>query len=257
MGRYPLITFLCVLLLSSCAPVRPNLGAPVSPGFADGLLREWADSSARITSVQGLARVEVKAPMTSINGSQVVIAAKPDRLRAETLNPFGMPMVSLTAADGRLGVLLTAQNLYYTGAASPENLAQFAHLPLDVQDLVSLLLYQPPLIEAWKEEAFSLKDGGWLLVRHGTMQRQELVFDRDRRLVETAYFEDNNLLIKAAYANFIEQGVLYPALLTLDVPAKYAKVSLDFSDLETNGRLQPGVFDVKAPAGAKVVHLPQ
>ena len=257
MGRYSLIAILFVLLLSSCAPIRPNLGAPVSRSFADDLLRESADNSALISSVQGLARVEVKAPMTSFNGSQVVIAAKPDKLRAETLNPFGMPLVSLTAADGRLGVLLTAQNLYYIGAASPENLAQFAHVPLEVQDLVSLLLYQPPLIEAWKEEAFNLKDGGWLLVRHGTMQRQELVFDRDRRLIETAYFKDNDLLVKAAYANFITQGVLYPALLTLDVPEKYATVSLGFSDLETNGRLRPGVFDVRAPAGAKVVYLPE
>jgi hypothetical protein len=194
--------------------------------------------------------------MTSVNGLQVVIAAKPDRLRAETLSPLGLPLVSLTTADGRLGVLLTAQNLYYTGAASPENLAQFAHIPLDVPDLVSLLLYQPPLKEAWKEEAFSLKDGGWLLVRQGTLQRQELIFDQDRKLVEVSYFENNDLLIKATYAKFLPQDALYPAQLSLEIPAKYAKVSLEFSDVETNGLLQPGVFEVEAPAGAKIVYLP-
>ena len=220
-------------------------------------MREWQENSARISSVPGLARVAVKAPMTSINGLQVVIAAKPDKLRAETLSPLGMPLVSLTADAGQLGVLLIAQNLYYTGVASPENLEQFAHIPLNVPDLVSLLLYQPALNEAWKKEAFSLKDGGWLLVRHGTLQRQELVFDQDRKLVEVSYFENNDLLVKAAYAKFFTQDALYPTLLSLEIPAKYATVSLDFSEVVTNGQLQPGVFEVRAPAGAKVVYLPE
>ena len=257
MGRYTAGFVLFVLLLSSCAPVRPDLGKPVSQSFADGLKQEWHNNTALISSVQGLAEVKVKAPMTSINGVQVVIAEKPDKLRAETLSPFGTPLVTLTTADGQLGVLLAAQNIYYTGAASPENLEQFVHIPLDVPDLVSLLLYQPPLIEAWKEEAFNLKDGGWLLVRHGTLQRQELVFDQGRHLVEVAYFKDNNLMVRAAYAKFSEQGALYPTLLTLEIPEKYATVSLDFSDVVTNGQLQPGVFEVRAPVGAKVVYLPE
>lgn len=256
MRRFPVIIVLSVVLMSSCAPVRPDLGEQVSQSFADGLVQELIDNSALISSIQGLAKVTVKAPMTSIDGVQVVIAEKPDRLRAETLSPFGTPLVSLTAADGQLGVLLAAQNLYYTGAATPENLELFVHIPLNVPDLVNLLLHQPPLIDAWKEEAFNLKDGGWLLLRYGTMQRQELVLNQNRQVVEVSYFKNNDLLIKATYANFRGHGTLFPALLTLEVPEKYATVSLDFSDAETNGRLRPGIFDVKAPAGAKVVYLP-
>jgi len=256
-GRLPALIALFVLLLSACTPVRPNKGEPVSQGFADSLMQEWVDNSELISSVQGLARVEVKAPMTSINGGQVLIAEKPDRLRAEILNPFGMPLVSLTASAGQLGVLLTAQNLYYTGAATPENLEQFAHIPLNVPDLVSLLLYQPPLIEAWKVAAYVLKDGGWLVVRYATLQRQELVFNQSRQLVEVSYFKNNDLLVKAKYAKFMEQGAFYPAVLTLDLPEKYATISLEFSDVETNGQLRPGVFDVKPPVGAKVVYLPK
>jgi hypothetical protein len=257
LSRYTAYMVLFILLLTSCAPLRPDLGEPVSQSFADGLMQEWSDNAALISTVQGLAEVKVKAPMTSINGVQVVIAEKPDKLRAETLSPFGTTLVSLTTVDGRLGVLLTAQNIYYTGAASPKNLEQFVHIPLAVSDLVALLLYQPPLIEAWKEEAFNLKDGGWLLVRHGTLQRQEMVFDDRRQLVETAYFKNNNLMLRATYTKFNEQGALYPTLLTFEVPEKYAVVTLDFSDVETNGRLRPGVFEVKAPVGAKVVYLPE
>jgi len=256
LGRFALTTALFVLLLTACAPVQPKRGEPVSQSFANGLMQEWADNTALISSVQGLAKVEVKAPMTSINGTQVIIVEKPDRLRAEALNPFGLPQVSLTAAAGQLGVLLTAQNLYYTGAATSENLEQFVHVPLNVPDLVSLLLYQPPVIDAWKVKAFDLKDGGWLLVRYGTLQRQELVFNQYRQLVEVSYFKNNDLLVKAKYAKFREQGGLYPVLLTLDLPEKYATVTLEFSDVETNGRLRPGIFDLAPPVGAKVIYLP-
>ncbi len=78
-----------------------------------------------------------------------------------------------------------------------------------------------------------------------------------RQLVEASYFKNNDLLVKAEYAKFREQGTLFPALLVLDLPEKYATVSLEFSDLETNGRLRPGVFDVKPPVGVKVVYLPE
>jgi len=257
MGRFPTLIVLFILLLSACAPVRSNRGEQISQSFADGLMQEWLDNSDLISSVQGLARIEVNAPMTSIKGGQVIIAEKPDRLRAETLSPFGIPMVSLTADDGQLGVLLATQNLYYTGAATPENLEQFAHIPLNVPDLVSLLLYQPPPIEAWKVEAFNLKDGGWLVVRYGTLQRQEYIFNQSRQLVEVSNFKKNELQVKAEYAKFREQGALYPAMLTLDLPGKYATINLDFSDVETNGRLRPGVFDVKPPVGAKVIFLPE
>ena len=90
-----------------------------------------------------------------------------------------------------------------------------------------------------------------------TIRGQELVFEQDRKLVEVSYFENNDLLVKASYAKFLAQDAVYPARLSLAIPAKYATVSLDFSDVETNGRLQPGVFEVKAPAGANVVYLPE
>jgi len=256
-GRSSALIVLFALLLSACVPVRPNRGEPVTQSFADGLMQEWIDNSTLISSVQGLASVEVKAPMTSINGGQIIIAERPDRLRAETLNPFGLPLVTLTSSDGQLGVLLAAQNLYYTGAATPENLGQFAYIPLNVPELVGLLLYQPHLIVAWKVEAFELKDGGWLLVRYGTLQRQELVFNQNRQLVEMSYFKNNDLLVKVRYARFRVQDALFPALLILELPEKYATISLEFTDVETNGRLRSGVFDVNPPVGAKVVYLPE
>jgi hypothetical protein len=243
-------------LLAACAPVRPNIiGTPLSQSFAEGLMREWQESSGKINSLQGLAKVQVQAPLNSLQGSQVLLAEKPDHLRAETLSPFGFPLLLLVANGDNLGVSLPSQNLYYLGAATAENLNLFVHLPLRPVDLVGALLYQPPLINAWKEEAYALQEGGWLLVRHGASLRQELIFNPDRQLAEASFYENNDLSLRINYAK-IEQGdVWFPRRLILEIPATYATITLDFTDLAFNAAMRPGVFQVTPPPGAKIVYL--
>ncbi len=244
-------------LMSACAPVGERLvGEPVSRAFADELMLGWYESSARVVSIQGLAKVKVKTPVNSLNGTQVLLAERPASLRAEALSPFGSPLLLLAAEDGKLGVSLPSQNLFYTGAATPENLGLFVHIPLQLTDLVGVLLYQPPIIDAWREEAFAFQDGGWLVKRHGTLHRQELVFNQLRQLVEVRYFEKNDLFIRIEYAKFLGPGDSFPHRFSLDIPEKGATINLEFSDLETNGDLRAGIFQLSPPPGAEVVYLP-
>lgn len=255
--RLALFSFLLLAsVLAACAPARlPLLGEPVSPTFAEELMQAWSEQAAKVSSLQGLAKVKVQAPLNALNGSQVILAQKPDRLRAETLSPFGSPMLLLAADGGTLEVSLPGQNVYYTGAATPANLDLFVHMPLRLSDLVDVLLYQPPLITAWKEEAYSLQKGGWLLVRYGTLRRQELVFNPQRQLVEVSYYEDNDLFMKINYAQFPEQGERFPHQLNLEIPDNHTTISLEFSDLETNKELRPGIFQLEPPPGARMVYL--
>lgn len=246
------------VLVVSCGPIRPQLGEPVSQDFADRLIENWSANSSRISSVQGLAKVKVQAPLNAMNGTQVVLAEKPNRLRTETLSPFGTPLLLLAADGENLVVSLPAQNLYYIGPATPENLGLFVNIPMELSDLVNVLLYQPSLIEAWQEEAFTLKEGGWLLIRRGTSKRQELVFDQMHKLVEMSYFDNNDLVVKVNYDRFAKQtmGGDYPEQLTLVLPAKHATISLEFTDVGTNGHLRPGIFELTPPEGARVVYFP-
>ena len=251
------ITLLLITsMLISCGPVRPKLGSPVNADFAAELIADWRENSSRIETIKGLARVQVEAPMNNVNGTQVVLVEKPDKLRAETLTPFGVPMLTVTADGKRLGVSLPAQNLYYVGSASPENLDLFLHIPLELKDLIGALLYQSPLIEAWKEEAYALQEGGWLIQRYGPLSRQELIFNAKRQLVEVAFFEDNDLKVKITYARFPATGVLYPSRLALDLPEKHATLNLEFPDVEINGQIKSSFFAVQPPEGAELVYLP-
>jgi outer membrane lipoprotein-sorting protein len=250
------VLLLSITLLASCVPVRPKLvGEQVSQSFADGLLQEWSESSGRFTSVQGLAKVKVHSPENSLNGTQVILAEKPDRLRAEALSPFGSPLLLLAADGEKLGVLLPSQNLYYTGAATAENLGRFVRIPLHLADLVTVLLYQPPVITARSEEAFVLQEGGWLLVRNNSPRRQELIFNPLRQLVEVRYFDRDSLLLKISYGKFAAGEGRFPYSFDIEIPEQKTTASLEFSDPEINGQLRPGIFQLTPPAGVTVISL--
>ncbi len=132
----------------------------------------------------------------------------------------------------------------------------FVNIPLEPADLVSVLLYQPALISAWKEEAFVLTDGGWLLVRSGAKQRQELVFDAERNLIEVAYFVDHDLKFKVNYSQLSAVGKIFPTHIKIELPEKYATISLEFTDYEVNSQIREGLFSLQPSSGAKVVYLP-
>jgi outer membrane lipoprotein-sorting protein len=247
---------LAVIFLSSCATLRPELGPPVSSDFADALIQNWRDKALSINSIQGLAKLKLEAPLNNINANQVLLVEHPDRLRAETLSPFGGPLLLLVADGEKMGALLPSQNLYYQGSSSPENLGMFVNLPLELSDLVGVLLYQPQMVETWKKEAFALKSGGWLLIRRGTLQRQELIFNAKQQLITVSYYKDNDLFLKVHYAKFSNSESPYPNLLTLEIPEKYATVTLKFSDVAINGKIRPELFKIAPPASARVVYLP-
>lgn len=248
--------FMILSLLASCAPVRPKLvGESVDQSFADGLMQEWFENSAQVTSVQGLAKVKVHTPEKTLSGTQVILAEKPNRLRAETLSPFGSPLLLLAADGKKLRVSLPSRNTFYTGEATAANLGRFVRIPLRLTDLISVLLYQPPMIDALSEEAFNLQKGGWLLVRYGPSRRQELIFNHARQLVEVGYYKQDKLFLKINYGQFSDDGNRFPQLFVIELPEAKTTASLKFSDLETNGILRPGIFQLSPPAGATVISL--
>ena len=247
---------LIISLVVSCAPMHPKLvGEPVNQSFANGLMQEWYENSAWVTSVQGLAKVKVHTPEKSLNGTQVILAEKPNRLRAETLSPFGSPLLLLAADGKKLGVSLPSRNIFYTGEATAANLGRFVRIPLRLTDLISVLLYQPPMMTVLSEEAFALQEGGWLLVRYSALRRQELIFNHARQLVEVSYYDGDKLFLKINYGKFPEEGGHFPHLFGIELPEAEITASLRFSDLETNGSLRSGIFQLTPPKGATVVSL--
>jgi len=256
LSRLGLALCLPLLVLSGCATLPVSQPGTLAAGETGRtLLAEWLRRSAQPQSVQGVAKVRVQTPQRTLNGTQVIVAGAPDQLRAETLSPFGTPLLVLAANGTQLAVLLPGDNLFYHGQATPENLGRFTRLPLRLADLVGILLSRPPLLTYQQLDAFALADGGWRIELEAGQRRQLLHFDAALRLVEVHYLTAGVLQLQLVYGDYAESGDNLPRRIELKLPLQQTQASLLFNELEADRQLLPALFTLEPPPGATIIGL--
>ena len=256
LSRLGLALCLPLLVLSGCATLPVSQPGTLAAGETGRtLLAEWLQRSAQPQSVQGVAKVRVQTPQRTLNGTQVIVAGAPDQLRAETLSPFGTPLLVLAANGTQLAVLLPGDNLFYHGQATPENLGRFTRLPLRLADLVGILLSRPPLLTYQQLDAFALAEGGWRIELAAGQRRQLLHFDAALRLVEVHYLTAGVLQLQLVYGDYAESGDNLPRRIELKLPLQQTQASLLFNELEADRQLLPALFTLEPPPGATIIGL--
>jgi hypothetical protein len=247
---------LSLLVLCGCATLPPSQPGTLAAGETGRtLLAEWLRRSPEPQSLQGVAKVRVQTPQRTLNGTQVILAGAPDRLRAETLSPFGTPLLVLAANGSELAVLLPGDNLFYHGRATPENLGRFTRLPLRLTDLVGILLSRPPLLTYQQLDAFALADGGWRIELKAGQRRQLLHFDATLRLLDVHYLTAGELQLRLGYGDYAEADGNLPRRIDLELPLQQTQASLLFNELEADRQLLPALFTLEPPPGATVIGL--
>lgn len=251
-------TLLVCALLAGCAP-RP-ISMPVAPlpaVSADVLLQGIKSSGTSFNTVRGLAKVKLATKNRTVSVNQVLLAAYPDRLRAESLSPFGSPLLILASDGSDLEVLLPGEGRFLQGPASAENLRRFTRIPLRLADLVSLLLYRP-LLFSW--DTMHQESGGgseYRLVLDGPQgRRQVFTFDADRRLTGAAYYHQTDLLLDVKYGEFLAVAPFYPQRIELSVPGSGVDATVRFQEVALNVDLPAERFRLQPPAGARVEEFP-
>lgn len=250
---FPLIVF---LLLVSCVPRPPAPPAPLPAGLEERLLQQLTENSRAFRNLQGLAKVKVSREGKSMGATQVLLVEKPDRLRAETLSPFGQPVLLLATNGDELTVFVPGEGNFYRGAASPRNLQRLTRIPLRLADLVQLLLYDVPVIDFQEQELLAETDGFRLVLNGERESRQELFFDRRLRLVKVDYLVGSELLLEVAYGRFDGDDEGYPAATELQMPQLAVTASLVFSEVRTNVAIPEDRFLLTPPAGVAVQSFP-
>jgi hypothetical protein len=237
--RYELLVL--VLLAGCVARV-----SPLTPTTADALLASLTARRAAITSLR--ARVHVKTGLARLWTHQALLVQRPAAVRIDVLSPFG-----LTLALGTLGDTLwaypPAEGVLYEGPATPANLARFVGAPVEVPDLVDILLGVAPNRQPVGPVHFEvvsgrvyqltlpLADGAQLLRFSGdTLELQEVEEVRDERLT-----------MRVKLAEY-EQG--FPRRLDVEVPATTQSATLAYDSIEPNAPLARGLFE---PPGAERV----
>jgi len=246
-----------VLALAACHPRRPPPDLSLDPA---ALLAEVKAAQARVVTVQGRARVGVDAPDGSGGGEQYLVAERPGRLRIEAYDFFGNVVAVLAVEDGRLALYDARERTFLRGAATPANLGRLVPVPLPPEALVTLLCGSAPLLEGTPVSAEPGDGRVVLTLRAGDLlQRLEvgpgaaLLASRIRRVTaggEVPAGLDAEFSVHRTHA-----GQRLPTDLVARAPQAGVALSLHWRELEVNRPVDPSLFRLSPPAGARIVDL--
>lgn len=242
--------------LAGCASLptrRAMTGVNVEIGSQ--LLANWQKVSTQHKALDGVAKVRLQTAERTVNITQVVIAVVPDRLRVETLSPFGTPLMVLATDGTDLGISIPGDNVFYVGRATPENFSRFARLPLSPADLVDMLLARPPVIAYQSLATFLFPGNGYQVDLTAGESVQRLFFDLDRHLREVDYLVDNVLQLSLSYDAFDPEHQGLPRQIELDLPRQKIHASLSFKEIATAQVYRDELFTLTPPAGAAIMQL--
>ena len=257
--RRALFGFVLALALAGCAaqPLRPDLDVSPPDGLSAELLQRVRQNATSYRALEGLAKVRISSQGQNYNATQVVLVEQPDRLRAETLSPFGTPLLVLATDGQQVSALIPGDGVFYQGGASPANLQRFTRLPLLLEDMISLLLYQVPLVEAERHSLNRDGEGNLQLTLYGRDDiRQQLTFNGAHMLTSAAFLQREQLQLRVSYRDFSGDGTGYPTNLLLEMPPVQTEAALSFSEVRLNGAIPPARFRLTPPAGVEVRPLP-
>jgi hypothetical protein len=220
----------------------------------------------RVHRVRGSARVRITSPDLSGAVNEFAAAEKPDRVHLETLDFFGNPAAVLVASGGRFAFLDARANVFYRGDATPENISRFLPVVIPVEELVTILGGAAPLLPGRPLDA-RVEDGLLLLTvglgdvgqRLAIGERATVAWSRIRRSepLPGGGTRETNPAYDLEFDGFEDLGtVRFPREVRLDAPSARSRVELRWRDLEVDPSLDPAVFRLEAPRGARVVDLP-
>jgi len=242
---------LALLTLFGCSVTPP---APLPLVADDVLLQALAEQEQQYTSLRGIAKVGIENNSGALRSTQIVLAEKPDRFRAEILSTFGQPVVSMASDGAIMSVSIPSQRQFYQGVPSAESLARFTGIPLEVRDVVHLLLHQVPLI-AYSQ--IRSEPGPSLILTDLAGSRQRLDFDHLLRLTGASYFDGGEhpwMLVR--YTQFKEEKG-FPHQLDLSLPREGVEARVELRELDINLALTDDKFHLLVPEGIPVQPLPR
>lgn len=242
-----------VVLLCACAGAQHALPADGPTTAEDLLARALARPLPQ--TLQGMARLEAYVKKDARKVDLLLVVQQPASVQFQALAPT-LDLVALLSTDGQRFVSFErGAATCYTGMACPQNLARLVPIALPPAQLAQVLLGRPPILEGkdktlhWdnKRNLYRVEIGP-----QAGLHQQVFVMPNSFRFAGTVLYQGAERVGSVQYDGISAGGVPEK----LQFKAKDTDVSLQMRDVQADQPVQPEVFAVQCPQGAKVVELP-
>jgi hypothetical protein len=236
------------VLAAGCAFRRPvpSLGPPVS---AETLFAPLAARRVAITSLR--ARARVKSGLARLWVREALLVRRPDAVRMDVLSPMGLALAVGTISK-TLWAYPPADGIRYEGAATPGNFARLLGAPVDVPDLIDILLGLPPHRDAVAPpDVEAVADGEYRVDLRFAEGAQTLWFaTASHALLRVEESRTGAPLLRVSFTDY-RDGM--PHGLEVSAPDAGRAVSLTYDTVEPNAVIDPALF--APPPASQVLPL--
>jgi len=240
----PLVFFL-LLVLSGC--IRPSDPVWTTIPSTSQLLSHLAATAGRYSTLDGVATVSLTMGEKFFSSQQFLLLEKPDHLRTDVLTGFGQLVLQLGSDGEELSVFInhTVPGRFLRGPASYENISRFFHIPLATEELLALLLFDPPIF-AYQESRVEIGADTVTLILTADKNRQELLFDQQLQLIGCRYFNGSEKYLSVNYKKF-STPTGFPYIIDIVLPLEQTQVKVRFSELKLNETIDGIRFHLQKP----------
>jgi hypothetical protein len=232
--------------VTGCGLIGSRL-RPVRPTSVDELLADIAGRRAAVTSLR--ARVRLKSGLARVWTRQAVLVQRPAAIRIDVLSPFGLALAIGTEGH-TLWAFPPQQGVRYEGPASPENLARLLGTPLEVDDLVDVLLGVPPARRQTAPPSLARDGEEYVLTVPYQNGTQEVRFATDT--LEVTRVEERRDGAQPLLVRFADYENGFARALDLDAGGGMS-ASIAFDQIEPNVAIDASAF--APPAASRVLPL--
>ena len=203
-------------------------------------------------SVRALAQVEYSGPEGKHGFQEVVVIERPDRLRLETLSYLGAILI-VTANDREIIGYHPREGVFVRGARTKENMLRYTQIPLELDEITSLLIGLPPVGSS------TPKQEGNTLVFSTDGQKKDAVTFEAQQPVPTKWerFDGSGALeMSAQFSDYISTSAgLFPSKITIEARAQKKKVEIRYQEPELNAKISADLFTQQKPPHAQEVPI--
>ncbi len=243
-----------LLLLAGCPRQLPlRFGPEGEIHDASVLLHVLEHRSGQVRSLTAGGRITVHSPRGGgTTGADIAVQA-PGLLRLEVDSFFGNP-VGLLATDGaRVQIFDVDHGVFSEGAATAENLARLLPIALAPEQAVRLLLADPPRLPEVRSLQVDPTRHAYALSLQGPGTRAQTLYLDTESLVLVGEVSAGHEVWYKSLTKI--GGVDFPQEIDLSVPDAKTSIELHYRDIQLNPALEPSLFVLKAPPGARLVPL--
>jgi len=208
-----------------------------------------------------MAKIKVESPDKRFSVKEIVIAKRPRCLRLETLSPLGHTAFFVVTDGRELFLFSPSENKFYQGMASAKNMSLLFPLCLSLEEIVSIMLGNIPLIDYDSEQVKCQVKGDFcvlrLSTRDGSFKQVLKVSLYGQKVIESETYREGEGLFLSAKCRYYEKlgEGLFPKEISVSMPRDKTKIMVSYKRIESLSEINPTQFRLTPSQGVEVIPL--